>query len=181
MKDKETLDDMLVDFTKEVSLVKRMSSYIICWFGITISMSIFDIRDSNTIAAFILLLIATIITIRYLKIGVLFFFFILLASTGNLISYFHISFNIFHVNIVMFSLLLIHCKMNKKLILPVLQYFISSVIDTENPDANRSSIERFKKRFESYSNEKLKQIVSDNELTPEAIQAAKELVADINS
>ena len=178
MKSTETLDGILLDSGPKNNLAKRMTAYIICWLGISISLLIFNLRDINTILGLTSLLIATAITFKYLKAGVIFFFLVLLASTFDIVGFFPVKVNISFFNISMLSVLLIHSYLNQDIILPVTQDLSASLMNTDNPSFNTSAVNRFKIRFENYSPIKLQEIIDTNKFVPEAIQAAKELLQE---
>ena len=178
MKNTETLDDRLLNSEPKNNLAKRMTAYLFCWLGIIISLLIFNLRDIDTVLGLISLVIATVITLKYLKTGVIFFFLVLLASTLDIVGFFPVKVNISFFNISMLSVLLIHSYINQDIILPVTQDLSALLMNTDSPSFNTSAVNRFKIRFENYSPIKLQEIIDTNKFVPEAIQAAKELLQE---
>lgn len=160
-------------------------SLIILWIGIAQCGYVGTLGNPKVIAAISLLTISTIITYVKYELGVKITLGIIILGILNLLDFsptkYFISLGInvieigFEISLIIIGI--IHYYTNRK----ELSKFLKDLMNREIPEeeiksAQRSRINGFKRRFSSKTIERLKIIANDDELLPEAIKAAKELI-----
>jgi len=163
-------------------------SLIILWIGITTCIYYGVFRQTKTVIAIVLLVIATLVNYRNWKTGVKFTTLLIVLGTLNLISFFPISYNISFAigwlsigfEFILFGIGLIHYFTNHKILSPYVKGLLTPTEEDLKAEA-RLRINGFKNRFANKTISELKNIVDQNALVPEAINAAKELLEEEQS
>ncbi|MFT5834929.1 MAG: hypothetical protein ACI97N_002573 [Cognaticolwellia sp.] len=164
-------------------------SLIILWIGIG-QCGFVGITDRpKVIAAIVLLIISTITTFAKYELGVKITLGIILLGVLNFVDFsptkYFISFGINAIEIgIEFSLFvigIIHYFTNRKELSKFLKDLLNREISEEEIKSTlRSEINGFKRRFSTKEIGELEMIANNDELLPEAVKAAKELIEEKN-
>ena len=172
--------------TKRFQIVNWMS-IIVLWGGIGYCGINGLLSEVKVIAATFLLILSTGITFFNYELGVKVTLGIILIGTLNLIDFFPINhFFGFGINgfeigfeFILFGVGILHYFTNRQ----ALSKFLKDVFNREITEEDIKSIQRsringYKRRFSSKSIGELEMIVKNDELLPDAIKAAKELIEE---
>ncbi len=183
----EILDDGFeYEETKRFQIVNWIS-IIVLWGGIGYCGINGLLTDIKVIAALLLLILSTGITLFNYELGVKVTLGTILIGTINLIDFFPLkhffSFGINGLEIgfefILFVVGVLHYLTNREVLSKFLKgIFNREITEEEKKSTQRTSINGFKRRFSSKSIDELEMIVSNNELLPAAIKAAKELIEE---
>lgn len=162
------------------------SSIIILWIGIFYCGINQLLDETKEFAALFFLIISTAITYLNFKQGVRLTLLMTLLGAFNLLVFFPfqilLSFGFGELGIgfelVLFLIVIIHLFTNRNEFSRILN---SEISNDEINSINRSQIDGFKKRFSSRSIKELEILAKNQELVPEAINAAKELLEEKSS
>jgi hypothetical protein len=186
----EILDDefQVKEKRNQVQFINWIS-LIILWIGIG-QFGFVGITDRpKVIAAIVLLIISTITTFAKYELGVKITLGIILLGVLNFVDFsptkYFISFGINAIEIgIEFSLFvigIIHYFTNRKELSKFLKDLLNREISEEEIKSTlRSEINGFKRRFSTKEIGELEMIANNDELLPEAVKAAKELIEEKN-
>lgn len=186
----EVLDDKFQKLPKRYNpSILNWASIIILWIGIGFCFSEGLIGEVKVLIATTLLVLATIVTFLNYKLGVRLTIMVILLGTISLIEFFptkyFISFGINTIDlgfeISLFGVGLIHYFTNREELYKSLKNFVNPEISEEELKATkRSKVNGFKRRFSNKRVEELEMIANNEQLVPDAIKAARELLDEKN-
>ena len=162
-------------------------SIIVLWIGIGCCGMMGLLSDLKVISAIVFLILSTGITYFNYELGVKITLGVILIGIINLVDFFpikqFISFGFNSVEIgfelILFAIGIIHYFANRKVLSKSLkELFNREVTKEEVESAQRTKINRFKKRFSNKAIGELEMIVNNDKLVPEAIKAARELIEE---
>ena len=160
-------------------------SILILWFGIGYCGISGLLSELKVILAISLLLISTAATYFNYELGTKITFATILIGTLNLVDFFPIkSFIGFEINsisvgveFILFAIGIIHYFTNKNELSRFLKnIFNPEISEEEIKSAQRTKINRFKRRFSGKKLNELERIIKNEKLLPEALKAAEELI-----
>lgn len=183
----EILDEELIPVSprRNVKYYLGWVPTFILWIGIITCIVKGLLGDAQIAIAAGLLLVITLVMWRNYQLGIKFILGLILLSIIGLLKFFPAQYEIgfyigkigLSVELISLAIGLLHYFTNKK----ELSAFITSLLnqklsEKEKQDVTRVKIDGFKRRFIRKDTSDLEEIVNNDELVPEAREAARELI-----
>lgn len=183
------MDDQILDtdFIEEARRARpKIISWIpliLLWIGIASCGAMGLIFEADVIYTSVLLLATSAVMYFKPKVGKIITLLMILLGVFNVLAFFPITYNLgirvvkffLNIEVIMLAIGLLHMWINKDDLIPYLRkLFYGS--EEEQVAASTSKIDAFKRRFSGKSIEELKVIMVNEMLTPEAREAARQLI-----
>ena len=183
----EILDEELIPVSprRNVKYYLGWAPTFILWIGIITCIVKGLLGDAQIAIAAVLLLVITLVMWRNYQPGIKFMLGLILLSIIGLLQFFPVQYEIgfyigkigLSVELISLAIGLIHYFTNKK----ELSAFLTSLLnqklsEKEKQDVTRVKIDGFKRRFTRKNISDLEEIANNDELVPEAREAARELI-----
>lgn len=183
----EILDDELIPVNPHRNIKYHLvwASTFVLWIGIITCIVKGLLGDAQIAISAALLLVITIVMLRNYQLGIKFILGLILLSIIGLLQFFPTQYEIgfyigeigLSIELISLAVGLLHYFTNKK----ELSVFMTSLLNQklskkEKQDVTRVKIDGFKRRFTRKNDSDLEEIANNDELVPEAREAARELI-----